>query len=201
MFVWHYTILLLNTNSVKKINNTLRIIGGRYRGKKISFPVAEGLRPTSDRIRETLFNWLMHDIRGARCLDVFAGSGALGFEAYSRGATSVVFIEKEASICHHLQQIAATFQPAPFTIIQAAAATYLPTQTATQFDIVFIDPPFANLDLFDCIHLFETSSLLAPNGLLYVESPHEIPLDPQFWQKLKLKHAGQVTYGLYQKTH
>ncbi len=199
MFVWHYSILLPNINSVKKINNTLRIIGGRYRGKKITFPLAEGLRPTSDRIRETLFNWLMHDIRDARCLDVFAGSGALGFEAYSRGAASVVFLEKDATVFRHLQQSAATFQPAPFNIIQTTASDYLPTQTANQFDIVFVDPPFAHLDLFACIHQFETSDLLVQNGLLYVESPHEIPLNPQFWRQLKLKQAGQVTYGLYQK--
>ncbi len=202
MFVWHYNIFLLNTNSVKKINNTVRIIGGHYRGKKIDFPNAPGLRPTSDRIRETLFNWLMHDIRGARCLDAFAGSGALGLEAYSRGAAQVRFLETNPLIYQHLQNVIAGFQSPNLSITQCSALTYLanqqPTHT-TQFDIVFLDPPFAHLDLFECIRYLETSSLLVAGGLIYVESPHDLSLDPQFWQQIKLKTAGNVVYGLYVK--
>ena len=197
--VWHYTIFLANTNSVKKINNTIRIIGGLYRGKKISFPSADGLRPTSDRIRETLFNWLMHDIHDSSCLDLFAGSGALGFEAYSRGADQVVLIEKNPIIYNHLKTLAASFQTNKLSIIQISAAQYLQTQPARQFDIVFIDPPFAHPELFDCIRHFEESDWLKPQGLLYVESPHALPLNPKFWQLLKAKTAGQLTYALYQK--
>lgn len=189
---------------MKKINSTIRIIGGKYRGKKISFPIVAGLRPTSDRIRETLFNWLMHDIREARCLDLFAGSGALGFEAYSRGAAEVVLIENNAVVYRHLQEIATTFQPAKLTIIHASGLDYLQTQRhnpTTQFDIVFVDPPFTQLELFECIQIFEHSNLLAQNGVIYVESPHELSLNPQYWHSLKLKHAGRVTYGLYQKNN
>lgn len=182
---------------MKKINNTVRIIGGQFRGKKITFPEADGLRPTSDRIRETVFNWLMHDIREARCLDLFAGSGALGFEAHSRGAAHVVLIEKNPVIYRHLQQTAAAFHPEKLSIIQASAANYLQAQPATQFDIIFVDPPFAHIESFECIHQFEQSDLLKNHGLLYVESPHELKLDPRFWRLLKLKTAGQVTYALY----
>ena len=184
---------------MKKINNRLRIIGGQFRGKIISFPDAPGLRPTPDRVRETLFNWLMHDIRGARCLDLFAGSGALGLEAYSRGAAEVVFVEKDHRVYQYLQQITKSFPSAPLILTHASAEEYLRTSTHAPFDIIFIDPPFAHLDLFDCIHRFETSSLLAPSGLLYVESPHTLSLNPTYWHPLKLKQAGQVTYGLYQK--
>lgn len=187
---------------MKKINNTVRIIGGHHRGKKISFPEAEGLRPTSDRIRETLFNWLMHDIRGAHCLDLFAGSGALGFEAQSRGAAHVVFVEKNAIIYRQLQTTAATFNSTQFTILPMSAVEYLhkqQTQSTTPFDIVFMDPPFAHLELFDCVHAFEESALMKTGGLLYIESPQELTLNPQFWRLLKLKKAGQVVYGLYQK--
>lgn len=187
---------------MKKINNTVRIIGGHHRGKKISFPEAEGLRPTSDRIRETLFNWLMHDIRGAQCLDLFAGSGALGFEAQSRGAAHVVFVEKNAIIYQQLLKTAATFDLTQCTILLMSAGDYLnkrSTQPALQFDIVFIDPPFDHLELFDCVGAFEESALLRSGGLLYIESPQELGLNPKFWRLLKLKKAGQVVYGLYQK--
>lgn len=183
--------------------NTVRIIGGKYRGKKLSFPSSAGLRPTTDRIRETLFNWLMHDIRNARCLDVFAGSGALGFEAYSRGAAKVVLIEKNTSVALNLQEIAASFATPQLTVINAPAIEWLRSQqhnnTDEPFDIVFIDPPFADLGLFECIQLFEQSHVLKPGGLLYSESPHDLILSPVFWHLLKSKKAGQVTYALYQK--
>lgn len=183
---------------MKKINNTLRIIGGTYRGKKITFPSIEGLRPTPDRVRETLFNWLMHDIRGACCLDLFAGSGALGFEALSRGAAEVVLVEKNPIAYHALQQTAATLRPEQITIQHQSALDFLQTHSPYQFDIVFIDPPFAAMELFDCIHAFEQRHL-KNQGLLYVEAPHALPLNPNYWQNLKLKTAGQITYGLYQK--
>src|SRR3990167_614453 len=100
------------------MQQTIRIIGGKYRGKKISFPAVEGLRPTPDRVRETLLNWLMHDIRGAICLDAFAGSGALGFEAYSRGASLVVFVEKSALACTALRQYVLSWNDQKLSVIQ-----------------------------------------------------------------------------------
>jgi 16S rRNA (guanine966-N2)-methyltransferase len=184
---------------VKKINNTIRIIGGMYRGKKITFPTAEGLRPTSDRIRETLFNWLMHDIRGARCLDLFAGSGALGFEAHSRGASQVVLVERNPTVCQALRQTAAAFQSDQLTVVGQSATEYLQNPPYTAFDIIFVDPPFAHLDLFDCVHALASDHFLKKGGLLYTESPQILTLNPEFWQNLKLKKAGEVIYALYQR--
>lgn len=202
--MWHYSILFTNTNHVKKTiattqqKGSVRIIGGQYRGKILHFPAIEGLRPTSDRIRETLFNWLMHDIRNARCLDLFAGSGALGFEAYSRGARMVVFVEHMRQPYLNIKQLITAFDATNLSVIHTAANNYLKS-ASEQYDIVFIDPPFAHPELFECIHAFEQSPLLADNGLMYLESPQEIVVNPVHWHLLKLKKTGQVTYALYQK--
>jgi 16S rRNA (guanine966-N2)-methyltransferase len=190
--------------TIRKIKQkgSVRIIGGHYRGKVLSFPATEGLRPTADRIRETVFNWLMHDIRGARCLDAFAGSGALGFEAYSRGAAHVMFIEPEPDVYRNLKHIITSFATPTLQVINTTAADYLRQQShqsQVQYDIIFVDPPFAQPQLLDCISFFEQSSLLVDQGLLYLESPQEVLLDPVRWEKLKLKKAGQVTYALYRK--
>lgn len=185
---------------MKKISNQIRIIGGRYRGKKLSFPATEGLRPTPDRIRETLFNWLMHDIGGARCLDAFAGSGALGFEAYSRGAMHVVLIEKNLAVARNLQVIVETLSnSSKLTVISRSVLDYLHALSNESFDIIFWDPPFAQPDLYQGISLLEHSNILVEGGLLYVESAQEIALDPGAWQKLRFKQSGQVCYGLYRK--
>lgn len=178
------------------MNQNIRIIGGQYRGKKLTFPAIQGLRPTPDRVRETLFNWLMNTIHDARCLDAFAGSGALGFEAFSRGAGQVVLIEQAATAYKHLQTIAQSFNSPKLSVIHQDARLYM-QQTHAQFDVIFLDPPFAQDYLPDCIRVLESTSILAPNGLLYIESPHETLLNPDRWTQLKLKKAGQVTYGLY----
>ncbi len=180
------------------MNQTIRIIGGQYRGKKLNFPDIEGLRPTPDRVRETLFNWLMHYIRDARCLDAFSGSGALGFEAFSRGASQITLVELNNSAFRNLQKIATAFNSSKLNIVHQDACLYM-QQTHAQFDIVFLDPPFSQLYLLDCIKTLEDSSLLVKNGLLYLETPEEIILNPAKWQQLKLKKSGQVVYGLYQK--
>ena len=118
--------------------NSVRIIGGLYRGKKIHVPELEGLRPTPNRVRETLFNWLMNDIRGARCLDAFAGSGALGLEAYSRGAAEVIFLE--SSHCAHgaLQKNIALFKNPTLILKKTDALSYLES-AKEPFDIIFLD--------------------------------------------------------------
>ena len=180
------------------MSQNIRIIGGQYRGKKLSFPDIDGLRPTPDRVRETLFNWLMNTIRDARCLDAFAGSGALGFEAFSRGASKVVLIEQAPAACTNLQKIALSFNSPKLSVIKKDACIYM-QQTKEQFDLIFLDPPFSQNHLPECITILENSSVLAPNGLLYLESPHEISLAPEIWEQIKLKKAGQVVYGLYQK--
>ena len=158
----------------------------------------DGLRPTPDRVRETLFNWLMHSIRGARCLDAFAGSGALGFEAFSRGASRVVLVERAPTAHAILQKVASTFHTPQLQTVRADACTYM-QQTSEQFDIVFVDPPFDQSHLLGCIETLAHSSLLVEGGLLYLETPVEKVLDARIWDAVKSKKAGMVVYALYRK--
>ena len=181
------------------MKQSIRIIGGLYRGKKLPVPTIEGLRPTPDRVRETLFNWLMNDIRGARCLDAFAGSGALGFEAYSRNASKVVLIEYALDAYKNLQQVALSFNSPHLTVVNADACDYL-QKTTECFDIVFLDPPFAKGHLLQCMDILADTNRLIKGGLLYIEAPHEVDVDPSRWEQIKLKRAGLVIYGLYRKS-
>lgn len=180
------------------MKQTVRIIGGVYRGKKLHFPAIQGLRPTPDRIRETLFNWLMHDIRGSRCLDAFAGSGALGFEAFSRGASQVVLLEKSPVAFTSLKQAALSFNTPHITAINTSALDYLVTNKEP-YDVIFLDPPFASNYLEQCLSILTTGNCLIPQGLLYVESAEEITLPTEQWTLRKTKKAGQVFYALYEK--
>jgi 16S rRNA (guanine966-N2)-methyltransferase len=184
--------------AVKHMKQEIRIIGGQYRGKKLHFPAVEGLRPTPNRIRETLFNWLMHDIKGARCLDAFAGSGALGFEAFSRGASQVVFLENSCKVHTHLEKIIRSFNNSILKLIQTDTREYLQT-SKEHFDIIFLDPPFALNYLPQCIEYLSKNNLLVSGGLIYVESATEINLNELQWQQIKLKKAGQVFYGLFKR--
>lgn len=175
----------------------VRIIGGRYRGKKLSFPDAKGLRPTPDRVRETLFNWLMQDIRDARCLDAFAGSGALGFEAFSRGAKRVVLLEQNPLVYQQLKKVSQDFASPAIEVLAVNALDYL-QQNNEQFDIVFLDPPFQENYLETCISLLSAGNCIVPQGLIYLESAALLALDPEQWQVYKAKQAGHVFYALYQ---
>lgn len=176
----------------------IKIIGGRFKGRVVNFPETAEIRPTPNRVRETLFNWLMHDIKNACCLDAFAGSGALGFEAFSRGAARVVFVEQTRTVYHHLKREAQRFGSPELIIVHHEASTYL-KQTNTPFDIIFLDPPFSQDQLIKCLPTLENSQVLRPHGLLYIESEKEMTLNPAHWKKLRLKETGQVTYGLYEK--
>lgn len=180
------------------MNQTIRIIGGQFRGKKLHFPAVQGLRPTPDRVRETLFNWLMNDIREARCLDLFAGSGALGFEAYSRGAANIVLIEQDPIVFTNLINVASSFKSANLRVIKIDAYKFL-QETRGHFDIVFLDPPFTKNLLPLYLKILATSTLLKVGGLIYIEAPQQTEIDPLVWEELKLKQAGQVFYGLYKK--
>lgn len=176
----------------------IRIIGGLYRGKKLQFPLVEGLRPTADRIKETLFNWLMHEIKEARCLDAFSGSGSLGFEAFSRGAKQVVFVEYSVAAQHNLKKILTQFNSPKLTLVKADTRTYLQHCTQ-QFDIIFLDPPFKQDLIPQCLSLIIKNNLLPTGGVLYIEAPAIIDLDAEHWKPRKLKQSGQVVYGLYEK--
>lgn len=177
----------------------IRIIGGLYRGKKIHFPVVDGLRPTPDRVKETLFNWLMHDIKGARCLDAFAGSGSLGIEAFSRGASQVVFVEQTIAAYKNLQKIIAQFNsPSSLHLIKDDARNYLQACNSS-FDLIFLDPPFSQNYLPVCINSIVKNKLLSSKGLLYLETPETISLDLEQWKLIKFKQAGQVFSSLFEK--
>lgn len=180
------------------MKQTIRIIGGKYRGKKISFPVVDGLRPTPDRVRETLFNWLMREIHNARCLDAFAGSGALGLEALSRGASQVVLVEQAPIAYRNLQQIVTQFHSPAISLYHADILKLIPTLPSC-FDIIFLDPPFSQEIIPTVVTSITQHNLLKLGGLLYLESEKAIELSPDIWQQIKLKQAGQVVYGLYQK--
>lgn len=176
----------------------VRIIGGLYRGKKLHVPEVQGLRPTPDRVRETLFNWLMHDIRGACCLDAFAGSGALGLEAFSRGAAQVVFIEQSPVAHSNLQKIISQFASPQLKLVKADSHSYL-KQSKDAFDLIFLDPPFAQNYIPDCLQLIIEHKVLKTGGLIYIEAAQMPELDESQWLQLKLKQAGQVCYGLFKK--
>lgn len=182
------------------MKQTVRIIGGRFRGKKLIFPDIEGLRPTSDRIRETVFNWLMNIIQDARCLDAFAGSGAFGFEAYSRGAAQVTLIEQSASACQYLQRTLRQFNCPQLKLLKMDSLQFL-LNSKEQFDLIFLDPPFGSKLLEQCLDTLTKTSVLAPNGLVYIEAPQALNPDDSQWRTFRAKHAGQVFYGLYEKAH
>lgn len=179
----------------------LRIVGGQWRGRTLPFPAVQGLRPTGSRIRETLFNWLQPTLAGSRCLDLFAGSGALGFEALSRGADVSVMIEQDPQVARQLQSNASTLRAGESAqIINTNALLYLQGQEPEPFDLIFLDPPFTE-DLWqNCIELLETGNWLAPNALLYVELPRAsiLSMSPS-WQCYRQKTTSQVTYGLHIK--
>lgn len=182
------------------MKQVVQIIGGRFRGKKLPVLTLDGLRPTPNRVRETLFNWLMHDIHGARCLDAFAGSGALGFEAYSRGASQVILLEHHPQAYAQLSKLASDLSSSTNTsssqlMIKHVDAHLFLKNTTEQFNLIFLDPPFSKDDLLPCIKLLERPGLLAKGGLVYIESAKAIDLPA--WETLKLKRAGQVVYGLY----
>lgn len=174
----------------------LRIVGGRWRGRRIDFPAIAAIRPTPDRVRETLFNWLQHSIVGARCLDLFAGSGALGLEALSRGASHVTFVDRERRIGQHLKQALERFEATNAEVIVSEAARFLGRPPAP-YDIVFLDPPFAADELPQTFRSL-AAGWVRPGAFIYVECSAHAPLAalPEGWTIYRSKRAGQVGYHL-----
>jgi 16S rRNA (guanine966-N2)-methyltransferase len=175
---------------------SVRIIGGRFRGRRISFPPLASIRPTPDRVRETLFNWLQPVIADARCLDLFAGSGVLGLEALSRGAAHVVFVDREPAVASHLRDTLRTLGADATSVRASDAMRFLQTPSEC-FDIVFLDPPFAANVLDEvCAHL--AAGWLAPGAYVYLECPagSALPELPPGWAVHRSKRAGQVGYHL-----
>ena len=183
------------------MKNKLRIIAGDWRSRQLRFADLPGLRPTPARVRETLFNWLQNAVVGSRCLDLYAGSGALGFEAASRGAKVVVQVESSALACRHLKENAQALSANQIKIVNQDVFRFL-AGDAEPYDLVFLDPPFAkNLALQTCQWL-EDKGWLATYARVYVEVESCLKLDglPVNWTLLKSKIAGEVGYHLFERT-
>lgn len=181
-----------------KQSHQIRIIAGQWRGRKLTVIDQPGLRPTPDRIRETLFNWLAPKIVGANCLDCFAGTGALGFEAVSRGAGSVVMVEQNFQAYQQLLQNCELLKTSAAELFNADIFSLLPT-LKRQFDIVFIDPPFNHNLVAPTLQALWDHNCLSPSAWVYIEAEQAIQdliPTPQPWKILKQKKAGQVHYHL-----
>lgn len=178
--------------------NQLRIIGGLWRGRKLSFPDIEGLRPTPDRVRETVFNWLQPVIQGAKCLDLYCGSGAFGFEASSRGAAEVVMVDSNRDVTATLQENSILLKAQGIQIVQRDVSAFLQTTEPSPFDIVFLDPPYSKDLLFPCCEQLETNGWLKQGAYIYLEAEHEVDQAslPLNWVLAKNKRAGKVNYHL-----
>jgi len=177
----------------------IRVIGGSLRNSRLDVPELPGLRPTPERVRETLFNWLAPVIDGARCLDLCAGTGALGIEALSRGAAGVQFVERDARVAQSLRANLARLEADAGQVAVLDAGLFL--QGAAQpYDLVFLDPPFA-LDLWPALaRQLEQGGWLAARGWVYVESPRGLaPALPPNWQLHREGQAGEVRFALYRR--
>ena len=183
-------------NPGRGYRNEFRIIAGEWRRRKLSFPPIPGIRPSPDRVRETLFNWLMDRLTGARCLDLFAGSGALGLEALSRGAAEVVFLDRERAALDAIRSHLELLKARGGTLVQADALAWLES-TAAPFDVVFLDPPFDAGLLPRLCELLEQGRWLKPGAFVYMEYPAESPPEtPAHWSLWRESRAGRVGFRL-----
>ncbi len=176
----------------------LRIVAGKWRRRLLPVTALPGLRPTAERVRETLFNWLEPRIEGARCLDACAGTGALGFEALSRGARSVTLLDAHAPALRTLREAPATLGAADAEIVQADAVDWLARESPRAYDVVFLDPPYRDRLLDDLCRLLAERNWLADDARVYLELGRNDPQPalPAGWQVLKDRQAGQVRYLL-----
>jgi 16S rRNA (guanine966-N2)-methyltransferase len=184
------------------MNNAVRLIGGQWRGRKISVAEEAGLRPTLNRVRETLFNWLMHDIVGARCLDAFSGTGALGLEALSRGANFVSFVEKNPKVMAAIAANCSMLKANAFELLTQDVLRYLSRPPVEPFQIIFLDPPFRSDLLPAALQAIEAGKFLAEDGLIYFECESTLSLKDHIvdWEIWRHQRAGQSQYGLLIKS-
>lgn len=174
----------------------IRIIAGRHRGRRIVVPDLDGLRPSPDRVRETVFNWLQFDLPGASVLDAFAGSGAMGLESLSRGAASVLFTDASAIACERLRILLREWRE-PHAHVRQCDVMQL-SESTTRYDIIFLDPPFAAHLHQQAVNKFCTSRWLKPTGVIYIEQSADLPLPtlPQGYSWRRQSHAGRLVFGL-----
>ncbi|HEV7135601.1 MAG TPA: 16S rRNA (guanine(966)-N(2))-methyltransferase RsmD [Steroidobacteraceae bacterium] len=181
---------------------TLRIIAGAWRGRRLRFPPSPQIRPTPDRVRETLFNWLSLRVPGARCLDLFAGSGALGLEALSRGAAHVTFVERDAAAAREIAARLEEWGARTARVDPSDAHRFLDAAPEQPFDIAFLDPPFASALLEESAARLERGGWLADDALIYIEYPaaaDPAAALPQNWARRRSKRAGDVGYHLFSR--
>ena len=176
----------------------LRIVAGKWRSRLLPITDVEGLRPTPERIRETLFNWLAGEIEGSHCLDPFAGTGALAFEALSRGAASATLIDKSARVVETLNSSAALLESDDIQILCADALSFMRQKASRRYDIVFLDPPFAEDIVEECCRLLQSNGWLTDGAVVYIEQQKSRPLPelPRGWTINKDNKAGNVRYML-----
>ena len=181
--------------------NSIRIISGSWRGRRLPVLDSDGLRPTTDRVRETLFNWLMHDVNGANCLDLFAGSGALGLECLSRGAEFVQFVEANAKVAASLSANLNTLlsDKARADVSQQDALNFLKSNQGKRYDVVFLDPPFQSELAVQAIKLLLDNNWLGEKALVYLEQDSNLDVInvPEQWQVYRQGSAGQSRYTVY----
>lgn len=182
------------------MKNKLRIIAGDWRSRQLVFEDIPEIRPTPARVRETLFNWLQNDVLGRQCLDLYAGSGALGFEAVSRGAKSVVIVENNPKACQLIKENTFKLSTEKIKVIQSDVFKFLAGDSMS-FSLVFLDPPFNKAMAQQTCHWLEDKNWLAPAAKIYVEVESQLVLDnmPFNWQCLKSKKTGEVGYYLFER--
>ena len=200
----HYIVEIVGTITMSKRNkmNTIRIIAGLWRGRRLEVLDVDGLRPTTDRVRETVFNWLMPNLAGARCLDLFAGTGALGFESLSRGASFVQCVELNKLAAKSIQKNAVDLMMESahnqIAIEQTDALQFLTRKSPYTFDIVFLDPPFKSSVLASTIELLDQNDWLSNRALVYIEQSTKsvLPDLPSAWTIHRKAKAGQSAFYL-----
>ena len=184
-------------NVKNKAQNSVRIIGGKWRGRKLPIYELDGLRPTGDRMRETLFNWLTPYLANSRCLDLFAGTGALGFEALSRGANFAELIEQHPAASKQLQQNLNTLACNNANVHNAECKQWLSHYAGDAFDIIFIDPPFAANLWQSVLTTLASSQLIHNDTLIYIETPASTQITlPEGWVWHRQKTTGNTAFGL-----
>jgi len=188
----------MTKNKTKRKRNRVRVIAGEWRGRYIEFPELSELRPSSDRVKETLFNWLTPFLQNGTALDLFAGSGALGIEALSRGATSVCFVEKNKEASNAILKNLEKFKATNGKVINQDAFAYLENHQLNTFDVIFLDPPYALIEPLTLINLLDSKLSQTKACRFFYEHSSEIDADtlPENWSILKQKKAGQVFFYL-----
>lgn len=188
----------VSRKSNRKDVGTLRVIGGHHRGRKLEIFDAEGLRPTGDRMREVVFNWLTPYLPGAKVLDVFAGTGILGVEAISRGASHATFCEFQRPVFEVLKRNTTMLAPECFTLHQSDALKLLAELDVSAIDVVFLDPPFSEGLWQNALN--ELDPKLPAHGLIYLEAPKQQRIElPKGWSWLKHKSTGNVQFGILER--